>query len=56
MIAKGLQYGYQGIEWWTETGHQHGVELDVPASQIHAIRNQVADDGLETSCLATSIK
>ena len=56
VIAKGLQFGYQGIEWRAESGHQHGVELDVPTSQIHAIRDQVAKDGLETSCLATSIK
>ena len=56
VIAKGLQFGYQGIEWRAEAGHQHGVELDAPASQITAIRRRVADAGLETSCLATGIK
>ena len=56
VIAKGRQYGYQGIEWRAEAGHQHGVELDVPASQIHTIRDRVSDAGMETSCLATSIK
>lgn len=54
IIAKAVQFGYQGIEWRAESGHQHGVELDVPTAQIHTIRQAVADAGLETSCLAVS--
>ena len=56
LIAKAHQFGYDGIEWRAEAGHKHGVELDAPAATVKAIRKQVADAGLLTSCLATSIK
>jgi sugar phosphate isomerase/epimerase len=56
VIAKGLKYGYEGIEWRAEANHEHGVELEAPAAQIQAIRTAVAEAGLETSCLATSCK
>jgi sugar phosphate isomerase/epimerase len=56
VIAKGLQFGYQGIEWRAEAKHHHGVELDVPPTQIAAIRRRVSNAGLETSCLATGIR
>ncbi len=56
VLAKAQQFGYHGIEWRAEAKHQHGVELDVPAAEIRAIRARVAAAGLETSCLATSIR
>lgn len=56
VIAKGKQYGYTGIEWRAEAEHQHGVELDVPSAEIKTIRQRVADEGMETSCLATGVK
>lgn len=56
VIAKGKQYGYEGIEWRAEAGHEHGVELDVPADRIREIRTRVEGEGMETSCLATSVK
>lgn len=56
VIAKGLQYGYEGIEWRAEANHQHGVELETSGAKIETIRKAVADAGLATSCLATSCK
>ena len=56
VIGKALTFGYQGIEWRAEAEHLHGVELEASAEEIAAIRRAVADAGLETSCLATSIK
>lgn len=56
VIGKALQFGYQGIEWRAESGHEHGVELESSAEQLATIRRAVAEAGLETSCLATSIK
>ncbi len=56
VIAKALKFGYAGIEWRAEAGHSHGVELDAPPGAVRDIRQRVADAGLLTSCLATSIK
>lgn len=56
VIGKALQFGYQGIEWRAEAEHLHGVELESSAEELATIRKAVADAGLETSCLATSIK
>lgn len=56
LIAKARQFGYDGIEWRAEAGHKHGVEIATPAAMVKDIRKLVADAGLSTSCLATSIK
>jgi sugar phosphate isomerase/epimerase len=56
VMAKAKQFGYDGIEWRAEAGHKHGVELDAPAGVVKGIRARVADAGLLTSCLATSVK
>ncbi len=54
LIAMAVKYGYQGIEWRAEAGHNHGVELESSPEKIRQIRARMADAGLETSCLATS--
>jgi sugar phosphate isomerase/epimerase len=56
VIAKAKQFAYDGIEWRAEAGHSHGTELDAPAGVVTSIRRRVADAGLLTSCLATSVK
>jgi sugar phosphate isomerase/epimerase len=55
LIGKAQQFGYEGIEFRAESGHKHGVELDASPGAIGAIRARLADAGLETSCLATSV-
>ena len=56
LIKKALQFGYQGLEWRAEAKHNHGVELESSPATIQAVRRAMAEAGLETSCLATSIK
>ena len=34
VIAKALQFGYQGIEWRAEAEHLHGIELESSAEEI----------------------
>ena len=56
LIETAQRHGYQGIEFRTEWGHAHGVELDVPPAQLRAVRQQLADAGLAASCIATSVR
>jgi sugar phosphate isomerase/epimerase len=56
LISKARRFGYDGIEFRAESGHRHGVELDAAPGAIRAIRARLADAGIETSCLATSVK
>ena len=56
LIQKARQFGYQGIEFRAEAKHAHGVEVETPAPAIAAVRQAMADAGLETSCLATSVR
>jgi len=56
LIGMALKYGYQGLEFRAEAQHGHGVELEASAETVRAVRNAMADAGLETSCLATSVR
>ena len=56
LIGKARTFDYQGIEFRAEAQHAHGVELESSPAQIKAIRQALADAGLATSCLATSVK
>jgi len=56
LMAKARQFGFDGIEWRAEAGHKHGVEIGAPAGGVAQTRRRVADAGLLTSCLATSVK
>jgi sugar phosphate isomerase/epimerase len=56
LIAKAIEYRYQGIEWRAEAGHSHGVELEASSDSVRAIRQATETAGLESSCLATSVK
>ena len=56
LIATAQHYGYQGIEFRTEWGHAHGIELDATVAQLGAARQKLADSGIAASCIATSVK
>ena len=52
-VARG--YGYDGIEPRLDARHAHGVEVSAAPEQRRSIREQVADSGVQISCLATSL-
>lgn len=56
LIAMALKHGYDGIEFRAEAKHGHGVELEASAESLRAVRSAMADAGLETCCLATSVR
>ncbi len=56
LIAKAKRFGCDGIEWRAEAGHSHGVELDAATGVVAGVRRRMADAGLLSSCLATSVK
>ncbi len=56
LITTANKYGYQGIEFRTEWGHQHGIELGASTAQLRHARQFLADHGVATSCIATSVR
>ena len=56
LVEAATRLGYDGIEYRAEAGHGHGVEVDAPASRIADVRQAMADAGLDTACLATSVR
>ncbi len=56
LIETAERYGYEGIEFRTEWGHAHGVELDATPAQLAAARRVLADAGIVASCIATSVR
>jgi sugar phosphate isomerase/epimerase len=53
IIAVANACGCAGLEFRTEAGHEHGVELERTAAERRQIRDQVEDAYLETSCIGT---
>jgi len=56
LITTARRYGYKGIEFRTEWGHRHGIELTTPGQEIAAAGRMLADAGLAASCVATSVR
>jgi len=56
LIDHAVRLGYDGIEYRAEAGHGHGVEVDTPPAGVAEVRRAMADAGLETACLATSVR
>lgn len=56
VIDGAARHGYDGIEWRTGTGHAHGVEVGMPQGERVALRGRLADMGIESACLATSLQ
>ena len=54
-LAVAREHGYEGIEPRLDADHAHGVEVGASAAERDAIRQQVADSGIELACLATSL-
>lgn len=55
-IAGAKRHGYDGIEWRMDGGHKHGVELSLSDAGRAELRQKLAEAGIESACLATSLK
>ncbi len=53
LIEVARAYGFAGLEFRAEAGHEHGVELERTTAERRAIRDQIEDAYLETACLGT---
>ncbi len=56
VVGGAARHGYDGIEWRVGSGHAHGVEVGMPAGDRAALRGRLADMGIESACLATSLQ
>ncbi len=56
LIATAERFGYAGIEFRTEWGHAHGIELGVAPSRLAEARRTLEDHGIAASCIATSVR
>lgn len=56
MIELCSKYGYAGIEFRTEKGHAHGVELGTPIARLKEIRLKMEDAYIETASIATGCR
>ncbi len=56
LIETAQRYGYRSIEFRTEWGHAHGVELGAPSAKLGSTRQALTDAGLAASCIATSVR
>jgi fatty-acyl-CoA synthase len=56
LIATATHYGYAGLEFRTEWGHAHGIELDAGEADLSAARRALADAGIAAGCVATSVR
>ena len=48
--------GYVGIELRAESGQKHGVEPETSKEQRQEIKRRMADAGMATSCISTSVR
>ncbi|TFG67166.1 MAG: sugar phosphate isomerase/epimerase, partial [Anaerolineales bacterium] len=56
LIKTAQHYGYKGIEFRVEWGHNHGLELDATDHDLKQANHKLKDAGVEASCIATSVK
>lgn len=56
ILAGMKRHGYQGLEPRVEWDHACGIEATMSADQRREVRDQVAGEGLEICCLATSVR
>ena len=56
MMEAARQFGYQGIEPRSASGHRHGVELETDKKKRRAIRTAVKAAGVPLACIATSLR
>lgn len=55
VIDAAVRYGYHGIEFRSDAGNRHGVEVTAAAAERRAIRTQLEHAGIEPCCIATSL-
>jgi len=48
--------GYAAIEFRAESGQKHGVEPEIGKAQRQEIKSKMADAGMATSCISTSVR
>ncbi len=56
VISAAASHRYDGIEWRISAGHKHGVEVDLSAGDRRSLARRVADAGLQSCCLASSLR
>ncbi len=56
LIETARYYGYEGIEFRVEWGHNHGLELDATDQQLKQAHKILSVYGVEANCIATSVK
>ena len=56
VIAGAVRHGYSGIEWRIESNHAHGVEVTMPPDERAVLRRHLANVGVASACLATSLR
>ncbi len=56
VIAGMRRHGYQGLEPRVEWGHACGIEADLTTEQRAAVKQRLADEGLEICCIATGVR
>lgn len=56
LIKTAQHYGFEGIEFRVEWGHNHCIELDATDPQLKQARLMLNDGGVAASCIATSVK
>ncbi|NLV74853.1 MAG: sugar phosphate isomerase/epimerase [Chloroflexi bacterium] len=56
VVDLAVRHSYQGIEFRTDSGHAHGVEVSADAATRVQMRHKMADAGIEACCLATSLQ
>lgn len=56
IIAAMKRYGYQGLEPRVEWGHACAIEADLSAAQRQAVKQRMADEGLDICCIATGVR
>jgi sugar phosphate isomerase/epimerase len=56
LIETAQRHGYKGLEFRTEWGHTHGIELGATPAKLRAARQQLKDAGIAASCIATGVR
>ena len=56
LIAVMKTYGYKGLEARVEWKHASGIEATLTKSEREAIKEKMAANGLEISCIATGVQ
>ncbi len=56
VLRVGARLGYDGVEPRLDSGHGHGVEVDLSPDCRRRVREQFAESGVAVGCLATSLQ